>query len=82
DALHAAIENYRSKKQAQPAAAQAEAADSESKTCPFCDAELGMGADPICQSCQIEFEDCPACGKLASNSDKYCPHCGAELKKE
>ena len=82
DALHAAIENYRSKKKVAASGGKAGAVEGESRTCPFCDSELGSGAAPICQSCQIEFEDCPECGKLASNNDTYCPHCGAELKKK
>ena len=82
DALHAAIESYRSKAKGAPAKAASATGEGESKTCPFCDANLGSGADPICQSCQIEFEDCPECGKLASNNDAHCPHCGAELKKK
>jgi nitrogen fixation NifU-like protein len=82
DALHAAIENYRSKEKAPPEKRKAATGESEGKTCPFCDADLGSGADPICRSCQIEFENCPECGKLASNTDSFCPHCGAKLKKE
>jgi nitrogen fixation NifU-like protein len=80
DALHAAIENYREKKRKVRAApAEAAATDAETKTCPFCDAELANAADPMCQSCQVAFEECPACGELASNKDKFCPHCGAKL---
>ena len=82
DALHAAIENYRSKKTAAPSKEEIEGGESESKACPFCDPPAPQQAEPLCQSCRIEFENCPACGKLASNNDKYCPHCGAELKKE
>jgi len=81
DALHAAIENYRSKEKA-PAREKAAAEEAEVRTCPFCDAELGRDAEPICKSCQVEFENCPKCGKLASSKDAYCPHCGAEMKKE
>jgi nitrogen fixation protein NifU and related proteins len=82
DALHAAIENYRAKATAgAPAAAKAHVHEAESKTCPFCDTELKEEGAPICQSCQIEFEDCPGCGKLVSSGDARCPHCGAELKK-
>jgi nitrogen fixation NifU-like protein len=82
DALHAAIDNYRSKEKASPAKEKSAAEASEERTCPFCDAELGHEPAPICRSCQIEFENCPECGKLASNNDVYCPHCGAEIKKK
>jgi nitrogen fixation NifU-like protein len=82
DALHAAIENYRSKSKAGAATAKPAASEEESKTCPFCDAELKGEGAPMCQSCQVEFEDCPDCGKLVSSGDTFCPHCGAELKKK
>jgi nitrogen fixation NifU-like protein len=77
DALQAAIENYREKRK--KAGAAPAVAESETKTCPFCDASLASGAPPICQSCQVTFENCPACGKLASSKDSFCPHCGAKL---
>jgi len=80
DALHAAIESYREKKKAETAKPKAgPVAAEEDRTCPYCDASLGASADPICQSCQVTFQDCPACGKLASSKDKSCPHCGASL---
>jgi nitrogen fixation NifU-like protein len=79
DALHAAIENYRSKKSPGPAKEKPAAEEAEATTCPFCDAALEESAPPMCQSCQISFENCPACGKLASTKDKFCPHCGAEI---
>jgi nitrogen fixation NifU-like protein len=79
DALHAAIENYRSKKSPGPAKEKPAAEETEATTCPFCDAALEESAPPMCQSCQISFENCPACGKLASTKDKFCPHCGAGI---
>ena len=79
DALHAAIENYRSKKSPGPVKEKPAAEEGEATTCPFCDATLEESAPPMCQSCQISFENCPACGKLASTKDKFCPHCGAEI---
>jgi nitrogen fixation NifU-like protein len=79
DALHAAIENYRSKK-APEAAKEKPAAEESAATCPFCDAALDETVPPMCESCQITFEHCPKCGKLVSSKDKFCPHCGAELK--
>jgi nitrogen fixation NifU-like protein len=80
DALHAAIENYREKKKAGPEKPKPAAAAGEVRTCPYCDSTLGDSADPICQSCQVTFQDCPECGKLASSKDKACPHCGASLE--
>jgi len=82
DALHAAIENYRSKKAAAPEKEKLAAVESESQSCPFCDVPTPPAAQPLCQSCQIEFENCPECGKLASSNDARCPHCGADLKKD
>ncbi len=80
DALHAAIENYRAKKEPAPAKEKPAAEETETSTCPFCDATLDESAPPMCQSCQITFENCPECGKLASSKDKFCPHCGVELE--
>jgi len=80
DALHAAIEHFRDKKKAEAAPAGARAGEPEGKTCPFCDAALGGGTAPICRSCQVTFENCPECGKLASSKDTSCPHCGAKLE--
>jgi len=79
DALHVAIENYRSKKSPAPAKEKSAAEEAEAVTCPFCDATLEESGPPMCQSCQISFENCPECGKLASSKDKLCPHCGAEI---
>ncbi len=79
DALHAAIENYRSKigkaKERQPASK--EKAHGTCK-CPFCDAEVDKN-DSICKHCGISFSDCHGCGKLVSTKDSNCPHCGAKL---
>jgi len=81
DALHAAIENYRekSKKRSAASPAQGESSEAESKSCPFCDSDLGASAPPICQTCEVSFESCPSCGKLASSKDAFCPHCGEKL---
>ncbi|RJR27565.1 MAG: Fe-S cluster assembly scaffold protein NifU [Candidatus Latescibacterota bacterium] len=83
DALHAAIENYRARKRGEPAAAAtaAHGHDHDECTCPFCDAEIDK-EDPICRRCGVEFLECPACGKLASNKDAACPHCGAAMGKK
>jgi len=79
DALHAAIESYRANKAAAPAKTAAAAHEHGGEcTCPFCDSELAEEEAPICRSCGVSFETCPACGKLVSNKDKSCPHCGAE----
>jgi nitrogen fixation NifU-like protein len=81
DALHAAIENYREKqKKAKEESTQEGAASGDKeRTCPYCDASLGASGDPICQSCQVTFQTCPECGKLASSKEAVCPHCGASL---
>jgi len=78
DALQAAIENYRSKKAGAPVKAGAAHDHGDACTCPFCDSELAGEDAPICRSCGVSFQNCPACGKLVSSKDKSCPHCGAE----
>ena len=78
DALHAAIENYRSRASGGPAKAPVAHDHHGEGTCPFCDSALADEEAPICRSCGVSFDACPACGKLVSNKDKSCPHCVAE----
>jgi nitrogen fixation protein NifU and related proteins len=85
DALHAAIEDYR-RRQA-PGYTEPEPkplADhhhDEECTCPFCEGQLDHGKKEFCRACQLEFEDCPACGGLSKAGSETCVTCGAPMKK-
>ncbi len=77
DALHKAIENYKEKEKAEAKKDQPEkSADAETCYCPYCEGPI-EGVEDFCESCQIEFEDCPECGMLANKNADECPHCGA-----
>jgi nitrogen fixation NifU-like protein len=78
DALHLAIENYLERRKAKVNAAdgQEESEDKESCSCPYCEGPI-EGLESSCQSCQIEFEDCPECHKPMNKQADDCPHCGA-----
>ncbi len=81
DALHKAIENYQEKQEAAespegPVEKREESEDSDSCVCPYCDGPI-EGLENTCQSCHIEFEDCPECHKPMNKKADDCPHCGA-----
>ena len=77
DALHKAIENYKEKEKAVAKEDQPEiSVDAETCYCPYCEGPI-EGAEDVCDSCRIEFEDCPECGKPANKNAEGCPHCGA-----
>jgi nitrogen fixation NifU-like protein len=81
DALHLAIENYQEKhKAAEGPASSAEKAEeseeSDSCACPYCEGPI-EGLESTCQSCHVEFEDCPECLKPMNKKADDCPHCGA-----
>jgi len=78
DALHAAIEDYRSRK----------AGESEAKKkkgggccCPYCDGPL-EGAVGLCRSCHVELRECPECHKATKAGEETCSHCGARLPSD
>jgi nitrogen fixation NifU-like protein len=83
DALHAAIEDYRKRKETGEPAPTPHAQKSElhGQTCPYCDSEVKESL-PFCASCKTELKDCPDCGKVVSNSVAECPHCGCTLGEE
>ncbi len=81
DALHKAIENYQERQNAEaspegPAEKAEGSEDSESCACPYCEGPI-EGLESTCQSCHIEFEDCPECQKPMNKKADDCPHCGA-----
>jgi nitrogen fixation NifU-like protein len=84
DALHAAIEDYRKRKETGEPAPKPLAQKSEmhGQTCPYCDSDVDEKSLPFCASCKTELSDCPECGKVVSGSLKECPHCGCTLGDE
>jgi nitrogen fixation NifU-like protein len=81
DALHKAIENYQERQNAAaspegPAEKAEGSEDSESCACPYCEGPI-EGLESTCQSCHIEFEDCPECQRPMNKKADDCPHCGA-----
>jgi nitrogen fixation NifU-like protein len=84
DALHAAIENYKKRQSAKGQGAEPQAPDlheSEGCACPYCEGPLDEGTKVYCQACQMELEECPACGGITKKDADTCIHCGAPLKK-
>ena len=47
--------------------------------CPYCDTALEEEDKTFCRACQIEFEECPACGGITKKGDAACVHCGKPL---
>ncbi len=89
DALHKAIEDFEAKARpgAKEAAASATAAgpeahaESEPCCCPYCDGPIeGMEEVCSCHHCDIELEECPACGKYTNKAEETCVSCGAKLR--
>ena len=78
DALHKAIENYQEREKAKEIHVEApkKSEDKESCACPYCEGPI-EGLESTCQSCHIEFEDCPECQKPMNKKADDCPHCGA-----
>jgi nitrogen fixation NifU-like protein len=75
DALHKAIENYQERQKAKQDPPK-KSEDKESCYCPYCDGPI-EGIENYCQSCKVEFEDCPECKKPVNKQADKCPHCGA-----
>jgi nitrogen fixation NifU-like protein len=81
DALHAAIANYRKKKETggQAEAPAADLHENEGCACPYCDGPLEEGEAEYCKACQIELEECPHCGGITRKDAETCIHCGERL---
>ncbi|MBS3819827.1 Fe-S cluster assembly scaffold protein NifU [bacterium] len=73
EALHKAIQNYREKYHAciHPKS------DKWECYCPYCESFLTGDIKKFCHNCQVEFKDCPECGKPRQKNRERCPHCGA-----
>ncbi len=81
DALHKAIEDYESRRGAEPAAAGGPKKEAEVETgcsCPYCEGATEM-ALPICRTCGKEIGRCPSCEKPVKMGATHCPSCGAEI---
>jgi len=88
DALHEAITNYRLKnahgapKKEAAAPAHGRGGDEEISSCPYCDGPLeGMEDLCSCSHCDIDFIECPECGKYTNKSEDTCVACGAKIAK-
>lgn len=88
DALHKAIEDYRKKNRAGAGDAEAAAPaephgdHNEECSCPYCDGPLeGMKEICSCRHCDIDFVECPECGKYTNRAEKNCVACGAKIAK-
>jgi len=88
DALHEAIKDYRRKSSpgARDAALAAPAHDhdepDEAGCCPYCEGPLeGMEEVCSCSHCDIDFIECPACGKYTNKTEAACVACGTKIAK-
>jgi nitrogen fixation NifU-like protein len=77
DALHKAIEDYYTRQGSKPGRAKSEAA--EACSCPYCDGPV-EGGEGVCQTCNVELEECPECHKATSAQEATCSHCGAKIR--
>ena len=88
DALHEAIKDFRHKSAlgARDAAAAAPAhvhdQHEEICSCPYCEGPLeGLKEVCSCRHCDIDFVECPECGKYTNKADAACASCGAKIAK-
>jgi nitrogen fixation NifU-like protein len=85
DALHEAVKNFEDKRAGRAPAAKPDADlhehEGEACACPYCETALEDKAKTFCKACQVEFEECPACGGLTKKGDARCIACGASLGK-
>ena len=76
DALHEAIKDYRAKRSGEKEeVAAAGKPESKKHACPYCDGPV-EGMEKLCQTCHLEFVDCPECGEPMKKGADECPHCG------
>jgi nitrogen fixation NifU-like protein len=78
DALHKAIEDYHTRQGVRPGRAAGPEA-TESCSCPYCDGPL-EGVEGMCQTCNVELEECPECHKATNAQEETCAHCGAKIR--
>ncbi len=81
-ALHKAIEDYRSKQTGDGkgrTATQRQPEEIKPITCPFCDSVLMDEESPFCQACHAEIPYCSRCHEPLSKDVNTCPHCGTKV---
>jgi len=74
DALHKAIEDYRTDGKTEAKPLPEKKKKDEDLSCPYCDGPM-EGYEGVCRTCEVEFEDCPDCGDIKKKGAE-CPHCG------
>jgi nitrogen fixation NifU-like protein len=74
DALHKAIDDFRSDDTADAKPLSGKKEKEEESCCPYCEGPM-EGFENVCGSCHVEFEDCPDCGDIKKKGAE-CPHCG------
>lgn len=80
DALHKAIENYRTKQPAKTTESGPKTQETTGKcVCPYCDKEIITQQPPYCQTCHKELIKCPKCQKPVPASSPTCPHCHTKV---
>jgi nitrogen fixation NifU-like protein len=85
DALHLAIENFRSRQSGKAAGPSVAAghdheAGEEACACPYCEGPLeGMEDVCSCHHCDLDLVECGHCGKYTNKAEDACTHCGAAL---
>jgi nitrogen fixation NifU-like protein len=81
DALHKAIENYRSNGEKKRSAVKVEMLEHEAKQechCPHCD--VPVSAESVfCGKCGTKLRFCNECGCAVPRTVEKCPECDAEL---
>lgn len=84
DALHAAIMDYKRKREEKKALGEkaeeeeAQAAKEAGCYCPYCEGPI-EGLENYCTQCQVELVECPHCHHFTKKVDAVCANCGAEL---
>ncbi len=79
DALHKAIENYRSKQIGHiEKAPETEKAEVGECVCPYCKQPVAP-KEPFCKPCNVKLQKCPHCQSMIAQTAKVCPKCAKAL---
>ncbi len=84
DALHKAIEDYRTKQQKKTAEMTPKTKEARPQTtgkavCPYCEKETISQQLPYCQPCEKEFVTCPKCKQLVLATTRFCTNCQTKI---